>query len=571
MKARAFLFILVFIPSYQTLCQRHDPDRKVLMTIAGRNVEAGEFIRMYKKSLEPGSKSSPDTYLEQFVNFKLKVADALSIGYDTTKAFRDELNGYRKQLAQNYLTDPDIKEELLKKAYERSLIEVNASHILVACRPEAKPEDTTKAYQKALSIRQRLLAGEPFDKVAKETSDDRSAAINGGNLGYFTVFQMIAPFEEAAYSLQPGTISMPVKTPFGYHIIKVIDKRPSRGKIKVAHIMKAIPPGSDEERLMKIRQSADTIYTRLKNGESFRDLATKYSDHKQSAARGGEIEWFGAGEIIPDFTEAAFSIRDTGEFTAPVRTIYGYHIIKLLDKKPPLSYEESKPLLESKINQINIALLGKKAFVEKLRQKYEFKINLPVFNWFVNNTDSLILKGKAGYDQKRIPAGDIYSFDDQHLLATEFASVLEKNGRKFKTSDGKSFIDSGIESYSADQLINYEDSNLENKYPDFRYLMNEFHDGILLFDVSSEKIWNKVQSDSTGLHNYYLAHKNDAAAETADSAAADSVSSHGTQADMISRYQDWLTDEWLNELRAKYPVKVNKAILSKVKKRLKDE
>lgn len=153
MKAGAFLFILAFIPIYHILCQGHDPDRRVIMTIAGRNVEAGEFIRMYKKSLEPGSKSAPDTYLEQFVNFKLKVADAIAMGYDTTKAFRDELNGYRKQLAQNYLTDTDIKEELLKKAYERSLLEVNASHILVACRPEAKPEDTTKAYQKAVEYR----------------------------------------------------------------------------------------------------------------------------------------------------------------------------------------------------------------------------------------------------------------------------------------------------------------------------------------------------------------------------------------------------------------------------------
>jgi peptidyl-prolyl cis-trans isomerase SurA len=571
MKALALLITLISIPFYQILCQKHDPDREVIMTIAGRDVEAGEFIRMYKKSLEPGNKSNPDSYLEQFVNYKLKVADAISIGYDTTKAFHDELNGYRKQLAQNYLTDPDIREELLKKAYARSLTEVNASHILVNCRPDAKPEDTLKAYQKAIDIRQRIVAGEAFDKVAKETSDDKSVSANGGNLGYFTVFQMIAQFEETAYSLQPGGVSMPVRTPFGYHIIKVIDRRPSKGKIRVAHIMKVIPPGSDENRIMKQKQAADSIYQLLKNGASFRELASKLSDHKQSAARGGELDWFGAGEIIPDFSEAAFSIKDTGEFTAPVKTIYGYHIIKLLDKKPPLTFEESRPYLESKLNQSDLASLGKKSFVEKLKKEYDFKVNKAIYQWFVNNTDSMILRGKAGYKPDKIPQRNIYSYADQHLTAKDFALLLESKGRSLNTGSVKKFIDSGIESFSADQLTNYEDSNLERKYPDFRYLMNEFHDGILLFDVSSEKIWNNVQSDSAGLHNYYIAHKNDSLSTGVNGSASDSAASYEIQADLITKYQDWLTEEWLKELKARFPVKIDNAVLEAVKKRLRNE
>lgn len=571
MKARVFLLILAYLPLYQIFGTDHDPDRRVLMTIAGRNVEAGEFIRMFKKSLDPGSKSTPESYLEQFINFKLKVADAISMGYDTTKVFRDELNGYRKQLAQSYLTDPNIKEELIKKAYERSLTEVNASHILVSCRTDARPEDTLKAYQKALNIRLRILTGESFEEVAKETSDDKSVVTNSGNLGYFTVFQMIGPFEEVAYSLQPGNLSMPVRTPFGYHIIKVIDRRPSKGKIRVAHIMKAAPPGSDEMQIKKAKQVIDSIYSILKNEASFRELAIKYSDHKQSSSRGGEIDWFGAGEIIPEFAEAAFAIKDTGEFTTPVRTIYGFHIIKLLGRKPPSSFEESRPYLESKINQTNLTSLGKKLFVEKLKKEYNFKIRKNLYTWFINNTDSLVMAGKSGFNIRKIPSGNIYSFIDNHLSAADFAAMLEKKGRSFKTGDPKVYIDSGIEAFSAEQITDYEDSNLENKYPDFRYLMNEFHDGILLFDISSDKIWNKVQEDSVGLHNYYLAHKNDRFERKGKEAASDTTSSFENQTEMISEYQDWLTDQWVRELKQKYSVKIDRSVFDEVEKRLKNE
>ena len=206
-------------------------DEKILMTVAGMDVEAGEFVRMFNKSLDPAYRIETGEYLQQFIAFKLKVADAMEHGYDTTIAFREELSGYRQQLAQTWLIDPDIKEKTLKKAYHRYMEEINASHILVSCRADASPDDTLRAYDKAVDIRKSLLEGEPFAEVAKSRSDDRSAAVNSGNLGYFTVFQMITPFEDAAYSLQPGNISEPVRTQFGYHIIKVIDRRPSRGKM----------------------------------------------------------------------------------------------------------------------------------------------------------------------------------------------------------------------------------------------------------------------------------------------------------------------------------------------------
>lgn len=575
MKIRSLLVASAVLLFNLIQLQAQEPDSRILMSVAGKNIEEGEFIRMYRKSPDQGNRNNITAYLEQFIDFKLKVADAVTAGYDTTKAFRDELNGYREQLAKGFLTDTEIKEKYLRMAYERSLKEIRASHILISCRPDAAPADTLKAYQKAMEIRGKVLNGEQFEQIARAVSDDKSASVNGGSLGYFTVFQMVTPFEDAAYSLSPGEISEPVRTAFGYHIIRVNDIRPSRGKVKVAHIMKAAPPGSDEKRVQKAREEIDSLYLLLKKGESFRELASRFSDHRESAPRGGELDWFGTGEIISSFSEAAFSIKDTGEYTAPVRSVYGFHIIKLIDKKPPLSFDESRTHLESKINQSYIASLGKKTFISKLKKEYGFRVNGSVQKWFAGHTDTLIMYGKGKYIPGKIPAGDIYSFADQHFKAKDFAVLLEKKALLFASGDPGKFIDTAIESISDDQIMNYENSVLEKKYPDFRYLMNEFHDGILLFDISSEKIWNKMQQDSAGLMDYYNNHRNDfrrvSSVSGDDTTKAVSVPFREIQGDVISAYQDWLMNEWVKQLRKKYTVKVNESVLEEVKKRLSDE
>ncbi len=501
--------IIIFVLLLPVISQAQDFNNKILMTVGGNKVDAGEFIRMYKKSSEPGKRLDVDDYLQQFIIFKLKVADALHDGYDTTRAFRTELNGYRNQLAQNYLTDTLVREQLLQKAYKRSLSEINAWHILVALSSDASPDDTLKAWKKAIDIRERVMRGEPFEQVARSTSDDPSVKVNGGNLGYFTVFQMIMPFEDAAYSLKKGEISEPVRTPYGYHIIKVVDIRPSQGKVKVAHIMKAVPPGSDEKRAEEARNQIDSIYNELLEGASFADLARKYSDHRPSAVKGGELNWFGAGDIISGFAEAAFAIKDTGDFTKPVRTVYGWHIIKLLDRKAPGSFSETKSFLESKINSSYLNSLSKRSLIEKLKKEYSFIISDEAYKWFVHNTDTLIMQGLGKYNRTDMPDGNLYTFANQHFTNNEFADYIEKRGPLILTRDFAMFIDRAIETSSSDKILRYENSILERKYPEFRYLMKEFHDGILLFEISGKKVWNKVTSDSTGLKEFYNEHKNE--------------------------------------------------------------
>ncbi|MGE5419406.1 MAG: peptidylprolyl isomerase [Chloroflexota bacterium] len=506
MNFRTLLSIIILLsPDF---CPAQSSNERILLTVDGRKTEAGEFIRMYNKSTEPGKTLSVDEYLQQFIVFKLKVADAIREGFDTTRAFKTELNGYRNQLAQNYLTDTQTKEKLLKSAYQRSLTEVNAWHILVGLPADATPEDTLGAWEKAMDIRERIVKGESFEQVARSSSDDKSVLTNGGNLGYFTVFQMITPFEDAAYTLKTGVVSEPVRTAYGYHIIKVADKRPSRGRVKVAHIMKAAPPGIPEADAKKAQDEINSVYNELVNGGSFKELAQKYSDHKESAARGGELEWFGTGEIISDFSEAAFSIKDTGTYTKPVRTLYGWHIIKLLGKQTTRSFEESRSFLESRINQSYLNALSKKSFTERLKKEYGFKINQELFNWFVLNTDTLLIQGLRKFDRSAMPFGNLYSFADQKTSGTEFADYIEKRGYMISTRDSAEFIKRTLETKAVDQLIAYENTRLEKKNPEFRYLMNEFHDGILLFEISGKKVWNRASEDTAGLLSYYEEHKN---------------------------------------------------------------
>jgi peptidyl-prolyl cis-trans isomerase SurA len=558
MTIRTFhLIILILFPA---LCQAQELNTKILMSVGGNKIQAGEFIRMYNKSAEPGNSLDIDTYLRQFIAFKLKVTDAMSEGYDTTRSFRNELKGYRDQLAENYLTDTQTKEKYLRQAYERSLNEVNAWHILIAIPQDASPADTLKAWKKAIDVRTRIINGESFESVARGTSDDKSVKTNGGNLGYFSVFQMIMPFEDAAYNLKTGVISMPVRSPYGYHLIKVTARRPSKGKIKVAHIMKSVPPGTPENEAKKAEDEINNIYGSLQEGSSFGELARKYSDHKESAVKGGELNWFGTGEIISDFSEPAFALTDTGKYTMPIRTIYGWHIIKLSDRKAPGTFEETRSFLESRINQSFLNSLSKKSFVAKLKKEYNFRINTEAYNWLVSNADTLIIGGQKKFERNSIPAGNIYSFANQHMSINEFAGYVEKSGTMVVTKYPDEFIRRLIELRAADHLTSYENSVLETKYPDFRYLINEFHDGMLLFAISEKKIWNRVSSDSSALHGYYEANK------------GRWLSSSGysdVQEEVMAGYQELLESEWLGQLNKSYNVMIDNAVMDEVKRKIK--
>lgn len=506
MKTRSILFAAFILFAFPGTGVPQIIDEQILMTVNHREVPAGEFIRMYRKSPAGSEKIALDDYLEQYTIFKLKVADAIESGIDTTVAFRTELEGYRNQLAGSYLTDPGLKEELIRKMYLRLLTEIRASHLLVKCPPDALPQDTLIAWNKAIDLRNRILKGESFERVAAESSDDKSARRNGGNLGFFTAFQMVKPFEDAAFSLEPGGLSGPVRTSFGYHLILVTGKRPSMGRIRVAHIMKSVPENAGEKEISEAKAQIDSVYNMLEAGSPFGQLARLYSDHTGSSSKNGELNWFGTGEMIPDFAEAAFAISDTGKYTAPVRTVYGFHIIKLLERKPPPAFEEAMPLIESKISSAELDAFQQQSLVRKLKKEYRFTLNKAVYEWFLKNTGPLLPTGKSLYNKTCVPDGLIYTFADQAMTAKDFAVQLNNQDR-FPANDPKVFIDHVLESVVSRHICEYEKSVLEKKYPDFRYLMNEFHDGILLFEISSDKVWDRAGTDTAGLFRYYEINK----------------------------------------------------------------
>ncbi len=504
MKPKLFFISLLFT-AVTISSQTKDP---VLMTINGNPVMKSEFEYIYNKNNSNNSldKKTLDEYVDLFVNFKLKVEEAKAQGIDTTKSFINELAGYRSQLTKPYLTDSKVDEEVLREAYNRMKEDVDVSHILIRVQQGASPADTLAAWNKIKNIQKRLNK-ENFGKVAKEVSEDQSASENAGHIGWISAFRTVYPFENMAYNTPSGTISNPVRSAFGYHIIKVHARRNSLGEILVAHIMR-FTAEDDEVKNANAKTTIDSLYKRVLDGDDFGKLASEHSEDRGSATKNGELPWFGTGRMIPEFENAAFALKNIGDVSAPIRSAYGWHIIKLLDKKGIETYENLKAEIERRVKRDERANLGQQAFISKLKQEYNFSIikeNVKDFEKLLENktlTDSTF-KAEAAKLNKPILtiAGKNYSQAD-------FAVYLEKNTFSDKTHYSD-IINEKLSAFADKSILEYEDSQLEKKYEDFRFLMQEYHDGILLFEVSNKEVWEKASRDTEGLAKYFNENKQD--------------------------------------------------------------
>lgn len=484
-----------------------------VMEIDGKKVSKSEFLQIYlKNNNDPKyDKQSLDDYMELFKKFKLKVAEAEALGYDTIPKLKKELAGYRKQLSQPYLIDSTKNSALVKQAYERMKNEVHAAHILVKVAENASPEDTLAAYNRIMALKKRIENGEDFATVArsKSGSDDPSVVRNGGDLGYFTAFQMVYPFEEAAYNTPVGKISNPVRTKFGYHILKVIDMRPARGTIKVAHIMVATGKDASAEDQEAAHKKIDEIYEKLQAGESFEKLASEFSDDAQTAERGGELQLFGTGtttRMVPEFEEAAFALKTNGEISKPVQTAYGFHIIKRLELTPLRSFDELKKEIQNKVNKDERSNVTQQSFIEKLKKTYAFKDSYNKTNkWFVQNIDSNYFKGTWNANGLKSNT-TMFTLDKKNFTQKQFAEYLQKNYRNFRSMDSKALVQKQYSAWQNSEILAYEESKLDSKYPEFKALMQEYHDGILLYEIMSDKVWNKAIKDTSGLKTFFEEH-----------------------------------------------------------------
>ncbi len=484
----------------------------VLMTVGSSKVTVAEFGNVYHKNntkeLANDAKSLNE-YVDLFVNFKLKVIEAENLRMDTAKAFIDELATYRKQLAQPYLTDKDVNEKLLKETYDRLQEDVKASHILVKVSETALPKDTLEAYNKIMKIRARILNGEDFNKVATEkgVSDDPSSKDNGGDLGYFTALQMVYPFESAAYSTKVGQISMPVRTRYGYHIIKVADRRKAQGEVLVGHIMVKTTPNMKTEDSLNTYSKINEIYNKLKAGTKFDDLAAQFSDDKQSSKKGGELPWFGTNKMPPEFEKASFALQNKGNFSAPIKTKYGWHIIKLIDKRGLGTFDSMKNDLKDKITKDSRSQAGRAALIAKVKAEYKFKENLPARDEFYKLADSSLLEGRWSPSKTTSLKMTLFNFNDKVFTQTDFANYIVSHQGKHPKMDTKMLVNQLYNQFVDESAVAYEESRLDQKYPEFKALMEEYHDGILLFELTDQKVWSKAVKDSVGSKDFYEKNK----------------------------------------------------------------
>lgn len=500
MKIRKLIILVIILSGFWSASAQ---EKEILITVSDVQVTVEEFEWLYQKNNSGNLFDSIDKYLSLYIDLRLKVEEAKEAGIHLTKAFKYELEGYRNQLSKNYLTDQNIREELLRKAYERYMIEINVYHILIKCPADATPADTLDAFVKAMNIRERIRIGEAFESVARGSSDDPSVTINGGNIGYFTVFQTPLSFENAAYSMKIGQLSKPVRTADGYHIIKIQDRRDNQGRIKVAHIMKATPMGTSELSRRIAKNQIDSLYNLLQEGSDFQELAMNNSDDQMSSANGGELPWFGAGRMIHEFSFAAFQLQRDGEISEPVKTAFGWHIIKRLSKEAFPAYEDAKRFLEGRLSQSYLQSVSRKSFVNNLKEEYNYTINNEALEWFYSISDSSFRAGNFFEDLSQVSENVLYSFANEELSMKEFAIYINDSGNQAPSSDSLNFINTLLDQKSHEQLVEYEDSMLEEKYPDFKYLMREFYDGILFFEISDSLIWKRSVNDSIKLKRYY--------------------------------------------------------------------
>ena len=523
MKNRNFLkmFVLasLIMPAFFAQAQSKT-DKEVLMTIGDQSITVKDFTDVYyKNNLKSDviEKKSVDDYLELFTTFRMKVMEAERLQLDTSAKFKKELAGYRKQLAKPFMSSDDITDELIEEAYQRKLKDIRASHILIRCDKNALPSDTLKAYNKAMDIRKKALAkGADFGALADQYSDDPSAKGmkatdqnparpgNHGDLGYFTVFDMVYPFETGAYNTKEGEISMPVRSDFGYHLIKVVSITDALGSIQAAHIFLQLPFDAPAEDVAATKQKADNIYKELmaQNGKNWNEMVKQYTDDKGTIARNGALSSFTVSRIVPEFIEVCKSLK-VDEIAKPVRTNYGFHIIKLLSTSGVSSFDKESKGLSERIEKDMRSKKSEELVLRQVKSEYKFKQNDKNLEAFLATIDSSILRNAYEPAANVDMNATLFSLENNPTKVSDFVTYIKANMTTQKYVTPATYAYQLYESFSNETAMNYADAHLEDKYPEFKALVQEYKDGILLFDLMDREVWNKAVKDTVGLAEFH--------------------------------------------------------------------
>ena len=453
-----------------------------LMTVGSDKVGKQEFENVFKKNnsklaTNPDEKTLRE-YLDLYINFKLKVLEAKSFGMDTAASFKKELAGYRKQLAAPYLTDKEVTEQLINEAYERSKKEIRASHILVNCKEDASAKDTLAAYNKIMAIRKKILEKkEDFAKVAMESSEDPSAKTNKGDLGFFSVFAMVYSFENA------------------------------QGEVKVAHIMLRATAKLSKEDSLRNQNKINEVYNLLISGQKFEELAKQYSEDKGSAKNGGILPVFGTGKMVPEFESEAFALKNVNDYSKPFTTSYGWHIVKLVERKSLPSFDADKADIKAKISRDSRADLNKQSFIGKLKKEYKFIETPASLKKFYSKADSNLALSAFKKQETVNPKDAIFALGSTIYTVADYADYLTQYQFNMLKDNMPKAKKDAYDNFVNKTLLDYEENRLDQKYPEFKTLMEEYRDGILLFELTDQKFWSAAVKDTTGLELFFEQNK----------------------------------------------------------------
>lgn len=532
------VFIFLIAVSASLFSQK---DEKVIFTIDDNPTTVGEFKRVYEKNLDAindEESKNVKNNLDLYINYKLKIKEAYSVKLDTLPSYKREMETYKNQLVAPYLKDTTALPKLVKDAYFRTKNEVKGKHILIRLQQDALPKDTLVAYNKILALRDRVVIGESFEDVAVKESEDLSAKDdpetgrkgNKGNLGYFGAFRMIYPFENAAYNTKKGEVSMPFRTRYGYHIVKNEGMRKSLGSVEASHILI-----SDTSAIGK--KVIDSVYTKLEEGEKFAELAKAYSEDPGSKSRGGSLGKFSRGQMVKSFEDVAFSLEEN-TFSKPFKTRFGWHIIKLIKKHPVGSFEELEKELKNKIKRGAAISISEKALLKKLKASY----TITEFDEAKSILDKKNMRG--------IPADSLqntlFSIEDKNITQEAFVKYTMNRRHKPVFVLYKEFLNKEIVDYYKKDLVNIE--------PEYAATLKEYEEGLLLFELMQQKIWDKSSKDTLGLQNYFDKNKSNYKEQVLDS----------IKGQVINDYQNHLEKKWIADLRKKHEIEIKKRQLKKL-------
>lgn len=486
---------------------------QALFTYGPNSVSKEEFLRVYKKN---SINKKPDmsekelrSYLELYELFRMKVAEAEKQQLDTVASIDRELTNYRKQLAKNYLTDEQIANKLIREAYDRMKENVKVAHILISCPPGT---DTVAARKKIDSIYNVVnTKAATFEAMAAAFSDDRGSKDKGGEIGYITSLLYVYPFETAAYNTPKGKISAPFRSQFGYHIVKVLDRRPDKGEVKVAQILIQIRKSKGEEGVKEAKMRADSVMAQLKAGAKFPDMVAKYSDDKFTVNDSGVMKPFTAGRMVPVFEDAAFGIKKVGDIAGPVQTEYGFHIIKLLEKTPLKPYDTLYPQLKRKVENDSRAQTAKDIYFDKIKSQNGFREFPENYTELYNK---ILAIPDTGSNARMIKPEDynhmakpMFVLAGKNYTQRDFVSFLYSLTRGRINGSKSTIVHDAYALWINNVVTDFQEHKLVEENPEFKTLMTEYRDGIMLFELMDRNVWSKASKDTVGLKEFYEAHK----------------------------------------------------------------